>query len=90
MDYALTALTIVLVSVGSAGIPGGTFYLLPVLFNQLDIPLAAWALIYAVDRFIDMQRTVINVTGDAAVSMMVDASEGKLDRKVYNEPNKFD
>ena len=52
--------------------------MLVIVLAQAGIPEAGLALIFAVDRPLDMCRTVVNVTGDAAVSMLVDKSIGKL------------
>ena len=52
--------------------------MLLIVLGQAGIPEAGLALIFAVDRPLDMCRTVVNVTGDAAVSMVVAKSTGKL------------
>ena len=52
--------------------------MLVIVLSQAGIPEAGLALIFAVDRPLDMCRTVVNVTGDAAVSMMVAKSVDKL------------
>ena len=52
--------------------------MLVIVLAQAGIPEAGLALIFAVDRPLDMCRTVVNVTGDATVSMLVAKSEGKL------------
>jgi proton glutamate symport protein len=49
-----------------------------IVLAQAGIPEAGLALIFAVDRPLDMCRTVVNVTGDATVSMLVAKSLGKL------------
>jgi len=49
-----------------------------IVLAQAGIPEAGLALIFAIDRPLDMCRTVINITGDASVSMMVAKSLGKL------------
>ena len=52
--------------------------MLVIVLNQAGIPEAGLALIFAMDRPLDMCRTVVNVTGDAMVSMFVAKSVGKL------------
>jgi Na+/H+-dicarboxylate symporter len=52
--------------------------MLVIVLAQAGIPEAGLALIFAVDRPLDMCRTVVNVTGDATVSMLVAKSLGKL------------
>lgn len=70
--------TATLASIGSAAVPGAGMVMLVIVLAQAGIPEAGLALIFAVDRPLDMCRTTVNVTGDAAVSMMVAKSVGKL------------
>jgi len=70
--------TATLASIGSAAVPGAGMVMLVIVLAQAGIPEAGLALIFAVDRPLDMCRTVVNVTGDATVSMLVAKSEGKL------------
>ena len=70
--------TATLASIGSAAVPGAGMVMLVIVLAQAGIPEAGLALIFAVDRPLDMCRTVVNVTGDAAVSMLVAKSIGKL------------
>lgn len=70
--------TATLASIGSAAVPGAGMVMLVIVLAQAGIPEAGLALIFAVDRPLDMCRTVINVTGDASVSMMVAKSQDKL------------
>jgi len=70
--------TATLASIGSAAVPGAGMVMLVIVLAQAGIPEAGLALIFAVDRPLDMCRTVVNVTGDATVSMIVAKSVGKL------------
>ncbi|WP_340063334.1 dicarboxylate/amino acid:cation symporter [Ascidiimonas aurantiaca] len=70
--------TATLASIGSAAVPGAGMVMLVIVLAQAGIPEAGLALIFAVDRPLDMCRTTVNVTGDAAVSMMVAKSVNKL------------
>lgn len=70
--------TATLASIGSAAVPGAGMVMLVIVLIQAGIPEAGLALIFAIDRPLDMLRTTVNVTGDAAVSMMVGKSVGKL------------
>lgn len=86
--------TATLASIGSAAVPGAGMVMLVGVLGYAGIPEAGLALIFAVDRPLDMCRTTVNVTGDAAVSMLVAKSIGKLGNpKVknwddnYNEQN---
>ena len=64
-------LTATMASIGSAAVPGAGMVMLVIVLAQAGIPESGLALIFAVDRPLDMCRTVINVTGDAAVSTVV-------------------
>lgn len=70
--------TATLASIGSAAVPGAGMVMLVGVLGYAGIPEAGLALIFAVDRPLDMCRTVVNVTGDAAVSMVVAKSVDKL------------
>lgn len=70
--------TATLASIGSAAVPGAGMVMLVIVLAQAGIPEAGLALIFAVDRPLDMCRTTVNVTGDAAVAMLVAKSVDKL------------
>ncbi|WP_172917406.1 dicarboxylate/amino acid:cation symporter [Capnocytophaga canis] len=70
--------TATLASIGTAGVPGASIAMLVIILEQTGIPESGLALILAVDRPLDMLRTVANVTGDACVTMIVGKSVGKL------------
>ncbi|NND94124.1 MAG: dicarboxylate/amino acid:cation symporter [Flavobacteriales bacterium] len=70
--------TATLASIGSAAVPGAGMVMLVIVLAQAGIPEAGLALIFAIDRPLDMCRTTVNVTGDAFVSMFVAKTVGKL------------
>ena len=70
--------TATLASIGSAAVPGAGMVMLVIVLAQAGIPEAGLALIFAIDRPLDMCRTTVNVTGDASVSMLIAKSVGKL------------
>lgn len=83
MDLSFAAqlgiiVTATLASIGSAAIPGAGMVMLVIVLAQAGIPEAGLALIFAIDRPLDMCRTTVNLTGDAAVAMIVAKTEGKL------------
>ncbi|RKZ45936.1 MAG: dicarboxylate/amino acid:cation symporter [Candidatus Parabeggiatoa sp. nov. 3] len=84
VDYLLVILTATLASVGTAGVPGVGLIMLAMVLNQVGLPVEGIALIIGVDRLLDMMRTAVNVTGDAAATVIIAKSEGNLDRNVYN------
>ena len=71
--------TATLASIGSAAVPGAGMVMLVIVLAQAGIPEAGLALIFAIDRPLDMCRTMVNVTGDAAVSMVVAKYVDKLE-----------
>lgn len=76
MDLSLGAqlmiiVTATLASIGSAAVPGAGMVMLVIVLAQAGIPEAGLALIFAVDRPLDMCRTVVNISGDAAVSVLI-------------------
>lgn len=77
-DQLLIVLTATLSSIGTPGIPGGSIVMLIIVLTSVGIPVEGLALILGLDRPLDMLRTVVNVTGDATVSMIVAKTEGKL------------
>jgi len=71
-------MTATLASIGSAAVPGAGMVMLVVVLEAINVPAYGLALIFAIDRPLDMCRTAVNVTGDAAVTMIVAKSVGKL------------
>lgn len=88
-------LTALLASIGSAAVPGAGMVMLVIVLESIDFPSellpVALALIFAVDRPLDMLRTTVNVTGDATVASVVAKSLGKFgDPKVKEWDDHFD
>jgi len=84
-DQLMIILTALLASIGSAAVPGAGMVMLVIVLESVGFPAdklgIGLALIFAVDRPLDMCRTVINVTGDATVSTVIAKLEGKLKNK---------
>ena len=90
IDLSLSAqlmiiLTATLASIGSAAVPSAGMVMLVIVLGQAGIPEAGLALIFAVDRPLDMMRTVVNVTSDCTVAAMVAKSEGLLGDPVVKD-----
>lgn len=90
MDLSLSQILMVVVtatlaSIGTAGVPGVGLVMLAMVLNQVGLPVEKISLIVGIDRVLDMLRTAVNVTGDAAVTCIVAKSEGQLDEDCYNE-----
>ena len=84
-QQAIIVLTATLASIGAAAIPSAGLVLMIIVLESVGLNPAWIALIFPVDRILDMCRTVVNVTGDGAVSTLVSSSEGELreiDRRV--------
>jgi len=82
MDLDCTAqltivLTALLASIGAAPVPGAGLIMLVIILEAIRVPSACVALILGVDRILDMLRTTANVTGDATVAVLINASEAK-------------
>ena len=77
-DQITIILTTVLASIGTAAVPAAGIIMLIIILESVGVPSAGVALILGVDRILDMVRTTVNVTGDAAVAVSVAASEKQL------------
>ncbi len=82
-DFLMVVLTATLASIGTAGVPGVGLIMLAMVLRQVNLPVEGIGLIIGVDRLLDMVRTAVNITGDAAVTCIVANSEGQLDREVF-------
>jgi Na+/H+-dicarboxylate symporter len=78
MQQMTIVLTASLASIGSAAIPSAGLIMLIIVLESVGLNPAWIAIIFPVDRILDMGRTVVNVTGDAAVCTIIAASEKKL------------
>ena len=83
-------LTATLASIGTAGVPGSGMIMLAMVLQSVGLPVAGIALVAGVDRIFDMGRTTVNITGDAActivVSKMIDRLEAKRARRSPRVP----
>ncbi len=86
-DYILVAVLVTLASIGTAGIPSASLFLAAAVFNEIGISseqaIIIIALIFPFDRILDMMRTTVNVSGDAAVAVSVANWEGAIDKEVF-------
>lgn len=87
LNYLMIAVTAAVVSIGAAGIPSASLFLLATVLSTFGATPEQIALVVGfilpVDRIMDMARTVVNVTGDAAVAVTVAKSEGELDEEIF-------
>lgn len=82
-DFLLVITTATLASIGTAAVPSAGMITLAMVLTQVNLPAEAIGLILGVDRILDMARTAVNITGDAAVTVAVANSEKALDRSVF-------
>ena len=83
-QYLIIMLASVLGSFGTAGVPGTAVIMATVVLSAAGLPLEAIAYLYAIDRVLDMMRTMTNVTGQMLVPVLVAKETGLLDREVYD------
>ena len=82
MSQQLTViLTATLASIGTAGVPGSGVIMLSMVLQSVGLPLEGIALVAGIDRILDMARTTVNITGDAACSVCVNAMELKKEQQ---------
>jgi Na+/H+-dicarboxylate symporter len=82
-NYMMLVLTCTLGSIGAAGIPSGSIIFMSMVLGSIGIPVEGIVVILGVDRVLDMVRTTINITGDSAITLIVDKTEGGLNEKLY-------
>lgn len=82
-DYMVLILTCTLGSIGAAGIPSGSIIFMGMVLSSVGLPIEGIGVILGVDRLLDMVRTTVNITGDCAVTLIIDKTEGQMDKKTY-------
>lgn len=85
--YLMLVLTCTLGSIGAAGIPSGSIIFMSMVLGSIGIPSEGIAVILGIDRVLDMVRTAINITGDSAITLIVDKTEGALNEHIYYDKN---
>ncbi len=78
-------LTATLASIGSAAVPGAGMVMLVIVLTAVGIPTEGIALIFAVDRPLDMIRTAVNVTGDTTITSIIASTENQIDFKILDQ-----
>ncbi len=85
--YLMLILTCTLGSIGAAGIPSGSIIFMSMVLGSIGIPSEGIAVILGIDRILDMVRTVVNITGDSAITLIVDKTEGGVNEHIYYDKN---
>ncbi len=88
MHYMILILTCTIGSIGGAGFPGGSILMMGMVLSSVGLPLEGISLILGIDKFLEMLRTMINITGDCTVTLIVDKMEGTFSKKVYYSKEK--
>ena len=83
-QYLIIALASVRGSFGTAGVPGTAVIMATVVLSAAGLPLETIGYLYAIDRVLDMMRTMTNVTGQMLVPVLVARETGLLDREVFD------
>ncbi len=82
-QYLIVLIASVLGSFGTAGVPGTAVVMATVVLSAAGLPLEVIGYLYAIDRVLDMMRTMTNVTGQMLVPVLVAKEAGLLDREIY-------
>jgi Na+/H+-dicarboxylate symporter len=86
-QYLIVLIASVLGSFGTAGVPGTAVVMATVVLSAAGLPLEVIGYLYAIDRVLDMMRTMTNVTGQMLVPVLVAKQTGLLDRRIYDDPD---
>lgn len=81
-ELATVVITAVLASIGTAGVPGVGLIMLAMVLSSVNLPVAGIGLVIGIDRLLDMSRTAINISGDAACALYVAETEKNRDLKM--------
>jgi len=81
--YIILILTATIGSIGAAGFPGGSMVMMGMVLSSVGVPLEGIGVILGIDRILEMLRTMINITGDCTVTLIVDKMEGTFNQKTY-------
>ena len=75
--------SIFVLSLGSPGVPGGALVCVSILLPQINVPAEAISIIMGLYSLVGMMTACVNVTGDAAVTLITAKAEKMLDQKIY-------
>jgi len=82
-DYLMLIITSTFGSIGAAGFPGGSMIMMGMVLSSIGLPLDAMGMVLGLDRILEMIRTMINITGDCVVTIIIDIIENKFNREIY-------
>ena len=81
----IIVLTATLSSIGTPAVPGGSIVMILIVMGSVGLPVEGIALVLGVDRPLDMLRTVVNVSGDTTINLIISKSEGELNYPIKKE-----
>lgn len=82
-NYFTLVFTSTISAIGTAGVPGAGFIMLSAVLSSVGLPLEGLAILAGIDRLRDMATTVLNILGDAVVTVFIAKQEGELDERQY-------
>lgn len=85
-QFVTIILMATMASIGTAAVPSAGMVTLTMVLTQVNLPAEAIGMLLGVDRLLDMVRTTVNVTGDAAVATAVAKLNGDIDPSIYSDP----
>lgn len=88
VDYCMVVVAALIATIGTAGVPSVGPVMLVFVLQWVGLPLEGIGLILGVDKFLEMFRTTVNITGDAMAACTVAKSENALNTAIYNAPSK--
>jgi Na+/H+-dicarboxylate symporter len=74
-----------MLTMGAVGIPAASLVMMPVILIAIGVPPEYVAVYVGIDRFLDMVRSMLNATGDVLAAVIVDKSEGTLNKEIYTQ-----
>ena len=84
-DFLTVVFTSTIAAIGCAGVPAAGLIVMPIVLGSIGVPLKIITVFAAVDRLIDMMCTVLNITGDTFVAVLIGKTTGNLDKSQYNK-----
>jgi DAACS family dicarboxylate/amino acid:cation (Na+ or H+) symporter len=81
MQQIQVVLMSIMAGIGTAGVPGGSLPLIMILLQQVGIPVEGLGIVLGVDRFLDMCRTTVNVSGDLVIAALVSEDVRPINRE---------
>ena len=84
-QYVQIIILSIMLTMGAVGIPAASLVMMPVILIAIGVPPEYVAVYVGIDRFLDMVRSMLNATGDVLAAVIVDKSEGTLNKEIYNQ-----